>query len=129
MKSFKGVVIWDLRIFERAVMFQLKNSNYKLDALLHFQQNGNFGQNFKYFWNFQFFQERYKTLFKKFKAHSSSLSLRWKEREKFWFKEGKFVKFHNWTWNQQFIWGIEFLELQSVLCIEIIHFVNQENKW
>ena len=49
-------------------MFQLKNSNYKLDALLHFQQNGNFGQKFKYFWNFQFFQERYKTLFKNFQS-------------------------------------------------------------
>ena len=53
---FQEVVISDLRIFERAVMFQLKNSNYKLDALLHFDKNGNFSQNFKIGGIFNFFK-------------------------------------------------------------------------
>ena len=71
-----------IEIFERAVMFQLKNSNYKLDALLHFEQNGNFCQKFLEFWTFS--RTLQKTLSRSFKILN--------DFEHFWLKERKFTK-------------------------------------
>ena len=79
-----GFGIWDFfQIFERAVMFQLKNSNYKLDALLHFEQNGNFRQKFLEFSIFS------RTLQK---TPSPSFKI-FNDFEHFWLKERKFTKF------------------------------------